>query len=351
MRMPTAEEAAEALKAWMAEQKPANTNGDTPDTTEQTAVQTRLDEFRLALRDADGLRKIPPPDPIIHGYLHRNSLTWIGGKPGHGKSFIAIDIACCIATGTTWHNNQTEPGTVLYIIAEGASGLSQRVDAWMQHQHHTTIPNLKFLPIAVQLTEETDLTALGMLLADTQPDLVIIDTQARVTVGLEENSAKDMGQFVQNLEYLRQQSRSCFLTVHHTPRSGDNLRGSIALEGAADTILLATKDGDQITIVNQKQKNSVAMADMELILETHADSAVLIQPDPVQQSQKLGKTQLKILEVLEEFPEEWVSSGRFQGATGLDKGFYRPVNKLIDAGYIDFREGAGRKEYKLVKTP
>jgi putative DNA primase/helicase len=44
------------------------------------------------------------------------------------KSFIAVDLACCVATGTQWRSHQVERGKVLYLIAEGTSGLFLRVD-------------------------------------------------------------------------------------------------------------------------------------------------------------------------------------------------------------------------------
>jgi hypothetical protein len=64
---------------------------------------------------------------------------------------------------------------------------------------------LHFLPVPVGLAdpEGVDTYAFGMLLNHFKPVLCIIDTQARVTVGAEENSSTDMGKFVDSLEHLR----------------------------------------------------------------------------------------------------------------------------------------------------
>ena len=48
----------------------------------------------------------------------------------------------------------------------------------------------------INLTSSIEVAGLIELLKDENPVLVIVDTQARCTVGAEENSAKDMGQIV-----------------------------------------------------------------------------------------------------------------------------------------------------------
>jgi hypothetical protein len=59
----------------------------------EDATQTRYDELELKLVDIIGLEAIPPPKFLIDGYLIKNSLAWLGGKPGHYKSFVAVEIA------------------------------------------------------------------------------------------------------------------------------------------------------------------------------------------------------------------------------------------------------------------
>lgn len=92
------------------------------------------------------------------------------------------------------------------------------------------------------------------LVAELQPTLILLDTQARITVGMEENAAKDMGEFVDKLERLRRASGACVLIVHHMGRNGEHMRGSTALEGAATTILQASKEDNEITVSCEKQR-------------------------------------------------------------------------------------------------
>jgi RecA-family ATPase len=246
-----------------------------------TKIQARFDQLLLKVVDREGLKNIPPPTPLVEGWLFKDSLAWIQGKWGNAKSFLAVDIACGVATGTKWHGIAVQQGTVLYLIAEGASGISQRVDAW-ETANGTIATNLHFLPVPVGLAdpEGVDTYAFGMLLNHFKPVLCIIDTQARVTVGAEENSSTDMGKFVDSLEHLRARQATTMLPVHHEPRNGENLRGSVALEGAAMSIIRSSKEGDAVTVSCPKQKDVPEPEDIELTLYPIDNSAVFVEQNP-----------------------------------------------------------------------
>jgi AAA domain len=62
-------------------------------------VKLRAEQLTSQLLTVDGLRNIPPPTPLVDGYLYLNSLAWLGGKPGHAKTVLAVELACCVATG------------------------------------------------------------------------------------------------------------------------------------------------------------------------------------------------------------------------------------------------------------
>jgi hypothetical protein len=267
-------------------------------------------------------------------------LAWLHGKPGAGKSFVAVDLACCVGTAKPWHGYTTTQGQVLYLIAEGASGIAERVDAW-ELAHNCVAINTHFLPVPARLADPrgapgVDVAGLGMLLKELRPVLVILDTQARVTVGAEENSSKDMGLFVESLELLRQWSRAahpstvgaCILTVHHEPRGGENLRGSIALDGAAESILSVQKDGDLVTLKNPKQKNAPAMEELELALEPRGESAVLVRRG--WEHDTMTDSARQLLEVLKGFGEgKVISKTEWLEASGMPKSTYYAARRIL----------------------
>lgn len=44
-----------------------------------------------------------PPRFLIRDYLEAESLAVLFGDPGCGKSFLAVDVACCVSTGAHFH--------------------------------------------------------------------------------------------------------------------------------------------------------------------------------------------------------------------------------------------------------
>jgi DNA-binding transcriptional ArsR family regulator len=302
-------------------------------------TRTWTQQLRAMLLDADGLRSIPAPTPLVDGWLYVDSLAWLGGKPGHGKTFVAIDFALSVATGTDWLGHPVKQGRVLYVIAEGAAGLAQRVDAW-QAAHGVAAANIAFLPMPVQLTEQHAVEAFSALLGEDRPALVVIDTQARSTVGADENSARDMGFVVAALERLRAASGACVLVVHHESRAGENLRGSTAIEGAATTIIRADKDGGLITVMNTKQKDAREALPFKAALR-EAGSSVVLSRDLGTAAEVLSASEAAVLDALERLEE--TSATRLVEYTGLSKStVYRALPDLYERGLVSQKQQGNR---------
>jgi RecA-family ATPase len=60
----------------------------------------------------------------------------------------------------------------------------------------------------------------------------VLDTRARCTLGLEENSASEQGRAIAAADKIRNAADCSVLAVHHTPRTGNAGRGSNAWDGA-----------------------------------------------------------------------------------------------------------------------
>jgi hypothetical protein len=191
----------------------------------------------------DELVRLPRPRPLIKNVLNLGSDAWLIGASGAGKSFVALDWALHVATGLPWDDQAVRQGPVLYVAGEGVSGLRQRVEAWVKE--HATPPSDDFrvVPVAVQSVERAmgqymtspQWRALIALATPIKPHLIVLDTQARMTLGLNENDNGDMGQFVERVSMLRRATGACVLVVHHTGRQGGDARGASAIDAAQDT--------------------------------------------------------------------------------------------------------------------
>lgn len=308
-----------------------------------------LDRLRAALVDSAGLDNIPEPEPLIEGLLYRDSLAWLYGKPGHGKSFVAIDWSGCVAGQLPWQGRDApNTGPVLYLAAEGVTGIKRRVRAW---EDWTGVPmkGVLFLPIAVQLLNSMQLAAFVELLTEIQPAMVVIDTQARVTVGAEENSAKDMGQLVDAVDKIRSVTRACVLLIHHESRAGENIRGSTSLEGAATTMIRVTKDGPHVRLDNTKQKDDAESHAILLKLVPWGESAVLQSQNAMGLTIELSDSQQKIMQTMRDcFETTVVASTMLMNTADVPKAtFYRALNGLVKQGLLTKKGTETRPRYCL----
>lgn len=208
--------------------------------------------FTFARVDEQLAVGLKPIQWLVRNYVEADSLALMFGDPGCGKSFAAIDLACCIATGTPWHANRTNPGAVFYIAGEGQNGLMRRFAAWSQHND---IP-LSGVPLFVghrpaQLVNAAAAAEVANAVEEIQaasgqkPALIVVDTLAR-NFGGDENSQEDMGAFIANLDnFLRRSGEwdATVLVVHHSGHADKARgRGSSALKGAVDAEYSLSKD-------------------------------------------------------------------------------------------------------------
>lgn len=211
------------------------------------------------------LARIPKPEPLIPGVFNLNSLVWVAGAPGSYKTFVALDYALRVS--------RAHP--VLFVAGEGLSGLHDRVSAW-EHAEGEAVDNLYVFPRPIQVT-----TAPWMLLCDVArtigAKMVVLDTQARMAGGLDENSVPDMGRYIEGIDTLRELTGACVLSIHHSAKNGAHLRGSSAVQGAADSVVTVEVRDGIIGVHNLKQKDMVQFDDAWYRPAQVLNSCVLVQ--------------------------------------------------------------------------
>lgn len=63
---------------------------------------------------------------LIEGVIAPNTINWMVASPESFKTFIALDMAACIASGRPWHGRSTKQTRVLYLSAEGGDDIHIR---------------------------------------------------------------------------------------------------------------------------------------------------------------------------------------------------------------------------------
>lgn len=242
----------------------------------------------------DTLDSVPDPVPLVDGWLFLDSTARINGRPGQGKSFVAADLLCSVATGTPWAGLPTRQGTVLAVVAEGVSGFKLRIRAWESDRGRTVGAGLHLVPFPVQTLEDTEWTELIEYAVAVRPALITLDTQARMSVGARENDAADMGRVLAAVERLRAATGACVVLVHHATKSGDSEggRGSNAMEGGVTSEFYVSKSGHTIAVKTTRQKDIESDAKVNFALKPVDKSAVLTtQVEIIEPIGEIWKTQ------------------------------------------------------------
>jgi hypothetical protein len=298
-----------------------------------------LDRLRAALLDTSAVRALPPPDPLIDSYLMRDSLATLYGPSGGGKTFLALDWALHTAVFPWWNDHTIQGGPVIYVIAEGVSGVGIRIDAWTGH-HATQLDNghpIYWLPQAVSLTDLGEVYAIAELAAEVGAVLIVFDTLARCIVGADENSAKDMGLVVANLDRIRRRTGACVLVVHHSGKEvGAGARGSSALRAAMDTELEVTDIDGRTTLKVTKQKDGPEAKPVRLSRIPTDESCVLVPASKADDDHELSPGAAATLETLRgiQVPGGIATSNWEKSCDVSRSGFYTHRARLLALGLV-----------------
>ncbi len=234
----------------------------------RAADDADADAFGQTLTSME-LDDIPEPEFLVEGFFARRSVAQLYGPPKSYKSFIMLDVAGCIGSGIPWQGKATESAKVLYVAAEGAGGIKRRVRAW-EELYKRPMVGVEFYPKAIQLGNRKETRALIAYTKRHEFGMVIFDTQARCTVGIEENSNTDMGRVIAALDSLKEVTGTCVVLVHHSGADGQRARGATAVLGAVDSQFMVKpeKDTMSVSLITTAQKDTGEHPAIEMDLVT-----------------------------------------------------------------------------------
>lgn len=226
-----------------------------------------LDEFEA--------ESIPVPDPLIEGLLFQNTKARLFGPSTVGKTWVTLDICAHVQNGMDWQGLRTEQREVLYVAGEGAASFAPRMRAW--REYHGKKTGVRLWPEPVQIGGAQWLRFIEAVIAH-DFGLIVLDTQASMTIGRKEDSNDDAGLIQAALDELRSAVASCVLGVHHTGwEEQERARGASAMFGAQDTELALAEAKGGVELRQKKQRYAERGAPVPLRFEK-AHGGLIVLP-------------------------------------------------------------------------
>lgn len=214
----------------------------------------------------------PPSNQwLIKNLIEKDSIGMIFGKSESGKSLLAMDIAFCVATGNEWNGNITTQGKVVYIAGEGQNGISKRFKA-LTEKYDAEINDIFISTDSASLTNEESANDVKDTISTIceDPTLIIIDTLARNFGDGDENSSRDMGKFITNIDEKLKHTGASILIIHHTGHDDKGrARGSSALRASLDVEYSLTRSDSSVTLKCTKAKEFTKPAPTSFNIVTH----------------------------------------------------------------------------------
>jgi hypothetical protein len=200
----------------------------------------------------------PQTQWLVEGLWSDQAVGILGGEPKCCKSFLALDIAVSVASGTACLRQfpVRRAGKVLLFPAEDSLAVvRQRLEgiAAAAQVNFQALPVEVITAPSLRLDTPTDRHRLRDTVQNLQPALLILDPLIRLH-RVDENDATQIATLLSYLRELQRQFQLAVLLVHHArkdsngSRPGQALRGSSELHGWGDSNLYLRRKGGQLTL-------------------------------------------------------------------------------------------------------
>lgn len=229
-----------AKESAIASSEPRRTSGVSP-ARSQRVCRPRSAAELLAMH-------FPDPAWAVHGLLPEG-LSILAGKPKLGKSWLALQLAVAVASGTPiLGDRRVEQGAVLYLALEDTD---RRLQSRMEKVlGGSAAPPGFFYENWWERMNLGGASELKRWLASQEkPRLVIVDTLAcaRSVSAPTGSQYEDDYRATQEFKQIADEFGIAVLLVHHVRKMGaedpfDTVAGTVGLTGAADAILLLQRE-------------------------------------------------------------------------------------------------------------
>jgi hypothetical protein len=288
---------------------------------------------------------------LIDGLWAEEGVGIVGGEPKCCKSFLALDMAVAVASGTPClrHFTVARPGRVLLFAAEDALHVvRQRLDGICRAAgvELSAVDIQVITAPSVRLDLEVDRKSLAETVAELRPRLLILDPFVRLH-RIDENVSGEVAPLLAYLRELQRKYQLGVVVVHHArkgagkARAGQALRGSSEFHAWGDSNLHLRRVGEQLSLsIEHRAAASVTgialrlgATDEQVALEISTRVPAL-QAQAGEPSDGMAALKRRVEEVLGASREP-VSAARLRAACRVRRGdLYEVLTQLISTGRV-----------------
>jgi len=212
---------------------------------------------------------------LVTGLWLEEAVGVLGGEPKVCKSFLALDLAVSVASGTACLRHFPVPtaGRVLLYAAEDALHIVRCRLEGICAAAQSSFENLDLQVITaptVRLDLAPDRARLERTVEALKPRLLVLDPFVRLH-RIDENASGEVAPLLAYLRELQRRHHLAVLVVHHAKKGGARIRAGQALRGSSefhawgDSNLYLRRMENQLTLtVEHRAAPSMPPVDLEL---------------------------------------------------------------------------------------
>jgi RecA-family ATPase len=199
---------------------------------------------------------------LVEGLWGASSVGVIGGAPKCAKTWLGLDMALSVATGTACLGKYAvpEPGPVLVYLAEDALLVVRERVAGMARHRGLDLAKVEVHVITaatLRLDRGSDRARLWETTKRLRPRLLLLDPLVRLH-GIDENNAGEVAELLAYFRSLQRQLDLSVLLVHHTRKNaaggvtaGQGLRGSGDIHAFGDSNLYLRRTREHLVLSSE----------------------------------------------------------------------------------------------------
>ncbi len=175
---------------------------------------------------------------LIEGLWSAEAVGIVGGEPKCCKSFLALDMAVAVASGTPCLRRFPTAcrGRVLLFAAEDSLAIVRQRLVGIAAATNTTLDALDIHVIiapVVRLDIDLDRTRLENTVRALRPALLVLDPFVRLH-RIDENASSDVAPLLDFLRGLQRRYKVAVVLVHHARKGASHIRAGQALRGSSE---------------------------------------------------------------------------------------------------------------------